>query len=50
MGKQSRNQDTSGGNIVGKAPTKHRIHKPGNIAGKSGTPDNQSTNRGKGRT
>lgn len=41
--------DTSGGNSSGgstiKAPT---LYQPGNMMGKSGTPDNQSTNRGKG--
>lgn len=47
---QSRVQDTSGGNIVNKGPTKHRLHQPPKFQGKSGTPDNQSTNRGKGTT
>lgn len=47
---QSRTQDTSGGNIVGKGPTKHTLFQPPAFMGKSGQPDNQSTNRGKGRT
>ncbi len=46
---QARTQDTSGGNIVGKAPSA-RLHQPPAFMGKSGTPDNQTTNRGKGRT
>jgi hypothetical protein len=49
-GNQSRTQDTSGGNIVGKGPTKHRLHQPPKFQGKSGTPDNQSTSRPKGST
>jgi hypothetical protein len=49
-GNQSRTQDTSGGNIVGKGPTKQRLHKAPAFQGKSGQPDNQSTNRGKGTT
>ncbi len=48
--RQSRTQDTSGGNIVGKGPTKQRLHKAPAFQGKSGKPDNQSTNRGKGTT
>lgn len=47
--KQARTQDTSGGNVVGKAPS-GKLHQPPAIFGKSGQPDNQSTNRGKGRT
>jgi hypothetical protein len=39
----------SGGNVVGKAPS-GKLHQPPAIFGKSGQPDNQSTNRGKGRT
>jgi hypothetical protein len=46
---QARMQDTSGGNVVGKAPS-GKLHQPPAIFGKSGQPDNQSTNRGKGRT
>lgn len=40
---------TGGGNVVGKAPS-GKLHQPPAIFGKSGQPDNQSTNRGKGRT
>ena len=47
---QAQQHDTSGGNIVGKGPTQHRLHQPPNFLGKSGQSDNQSTNRGKGRT
>lgn len=47
---QSPGADAGGGNIVNKGPTKHRLHQPPAIFGKSGQPDNQSTNRGKGRT
>jgi hypothetical protein len=47
--KQARTQDTSGGNIVGKAPS-GKLHQPPAIFGKSGQPDNQSTNRPKGST
>lgn len=43
-------QDTSGGNIVGKAPNPPTLFQPASFMGKSGQPDNQSTNRGKGRT
>lgn len=46
---QSRTQDSSGGNVVGKAPS-GKLHQPPAFLGKGGTPDNQSTNRGKGRT
>lgn len=48
-GKQHRTQDTSGGNVVGKAPG-FRLHQPPNFMGRSGQPDNQSTNRPKGST
>lgn len=47
---QSRTQDTSGGNIVGKPPTKHTLHQPPNFMGKAGQSDNQSTKRPKGST
>lgn len=46
---QARTQDTSGGNVVGKAPSA-RLHQPPAFMGKSGQPDNQSTNRPKGST
>lgn len=49
-GQQEREQDTSGGNVVGKAPSKNTLHQPPNFLGKSGQPDNQSTNRSKGTT
>lgn len=43
--------DASGGNSSGgttmKAPT---LYQPADFQGKSGQPDNQSTNRGKGST
>lgn len=45
MGPQS-----GGGNVVGKAPNNNTLHQPPNFMGRSGQPDNQSTNRGKGRT
>lgn len=38
-----------GGNVVGKAPS-GTLYQPPAIFGKSGQPDNQSTNRGKGTT
>lgn len=47
--RQARTQDTSGGNVVGKAPS-GKLHQPPAFLGKGGTPDNQSTSRGKGRT
>jgi hypothetical protein len=46
---QSRTQDTSGGNVVGKAPNAD-LYQPAKFMGKSGQPDNQSTNRAKGST
>lgn len=49
-GQQERTQDTSGGNIVNKGPTDHKLHQPPNFMGDSGKPDNQSTNRPKGTT
>jgi hypothetical protein len=47
--KQARTQDSSGGNVVGKAPS-GTLHTPPAFLGKSGTPDNQSTSRPKGST
>lgn len=47
---QSRTQDSSGGNVVGKAPDKNVLYQPPNFMGKSGQPDNQSTKRPKGST
>ncbi len=47
---QNSSQDTSGGNIVGKAPTNHTLYTPPNFMEKSGQSDNQSTNRPKGST
>ena len=46
---QHRSDQSGGGNVVGRAP-KSRLHQPPAFQGKSGQPDNQSTNRGKGRT
>jgi hypothetical protein len=46
---QARVQDTSGGNVVGKAPSA-KLYQPPAFMGKSGTPDNQSTSRPKGST
>ena len=46
---QARVQDSSGGNVVGKAPS-GTLYKAPPIFGKSGQPDNQSTNRPKGET
>lgn len=47
--KQSKTQDSSGGNVVGKAPS-GKLHQPPAFLGKGGTPDNQSTKRPKGST
>ncbi len=47
--RQSRKDQSGGGQVVGSAP-KSRLHQPPRFQGRSGTPDNQSTNRGKGRT
>jgi len=49
-GQQSRTQDTSGGNVVGKAPDKNVLYQPPNFMGKSGQSDNQDTSRPKGST
>jgi hypothetical protein len=46
---QYREQNTSGGNLVGKAPSAP-VRKVPDFQGKSGQSDNQSTNRGPGRT
>jgi hypothetical protein len=43
--------DKSGGNSSGgKSPQAPKLYQPANFMGQSGQPDNQSTNRGKGRT
>jgi hypothetical protein len=47
---QAETQNTQGGNIVGKAPSSPPLRQPPAIFGKSGQPDNQSTNRPKGST
>ena len=47
-GQQSREQDTSGGNIVNKGPTDHKLYQPPDFMGDSGKPDNSKTDRGKG--
>lgn len=46
---QHRPSQTGGGQVVGKAPS-GRLHQPPKFQGQSGQPNNQSTNRGKGRT
>jgi hypothetical protein len=46
---QARTQDTSGGNVVGKAIS-GKLYQPPAFLGKAGQSDNQSTSRGKGRT
>jgi len=45
---QSRQDQSGGGNVVGKAPS-GKLHQPPAIFGDSGKPDNRPTNRGKGR-
>ena len=47
---QARAQDTSGGNVVNKAPDKNVLYKPANFLDKTGQSDNQSTSRPKGST
>lgn len=47
--RQSRSDQSGGGNLVGKAPSAPERKVP-DFQGKSGQPDNQSTNRGAGRT
>lgn len=47
---QAATQDSSGGNVVGKAPDKNVLYTPPAFMGKSGQPDNQSTSRPKGST
>jgi hypothetical protein len=49
MGKQSNENQKGGGNAVGGAP-KARLHQPPKFQGKSGQSDNQSTNRGAGKS
>lgn len=46
---QSRKDQAGGGNMVGGMKSVDRARVP-NFQGKSGQGDNQSTNRGKGRT
>jgi hypothetical protein len=49
--KQARTQDTSGGNIVNKGPTNHKVYTPPPIVGRGGSNgDTQSTSRPKGST
>lgn len=48
--KQKTGADSSGGNIVNKGPTNHRLHKPPAFLGRGGQSDNQSTSRPKGTT
>ncbi len=47
--KQHRSSQEGGGQMVGN-PNAVDVRKASNFQGKSGQPDNQSTNRGKGRT
>lgn len=47
---QKTGADASGGNVVNKGPDRNTLHKAPAIFGKSGQPDNQSTNRPKGST
>jgi len=49
MAKQYPEGQKSGGNVVGAAP-KSTLHMPPKFLGKGGQGDNQSTNRGKGKT
>lgn len=49
MSKQHRDEQSGGGNVVGAAP-KARLHQPPPFMGRSGTPDNQDTNRPAGKT
>lgn len=46
--KQHRASQSGGAQLVGKAPSAPRRN-PGRFQGRSGTPDNQSTSRGKGK-
>jgi hypothetical protein len=53
VNKQSPNAgqpDSSGGNSVGPALKAPNLYQPAKFMDKSGTPDNQSTNRPKGST
>lgn len=44
MGQQSNEDQSGGGNVVGKAPAA-KLYQPPPFMGKSGQPDNQSTDR-----
>ena len=46
---QSRPSQSGGGQVVGKAP-KSRLHQPPKFMESDGKSDNQSTNRGPGKT
>ena len=46
---QARSSQSGGGQLVGKGPNS-RLHKPPKFMGSGGKSNNQSTNRGKGRT
>lgn len=46
---QSREQNSSGGNVVGKAPS-GKLHQPPAFQGKAGQSDNQSTSRPVGQS
>lgn len=47
---QKTGADASGGNVVDRAPANNTLHQPPNFLGQGGTPNNQSTSRGKGTT
>lgn len=49
MAKQHRDSQAGGAQAVGGVP-KARLHQPPKFMGKSGSPDNQSTSRGKGKS
>lgn len=46
--KQKTGADSSGGNVVGRAPSNNTLHQPPNFLGQSGTPSPNSTTRPKG--
>lgn len=47
---QSRVDQSGGAQIINKTPTDPPLRQPPRFQGKSGTPDNQDTNRPKGST
>lgn len=50
LANQSQAQDSSGGNLANKDPKPPTLYQPANFMGKSGQPDNQTTERPKGST